>query len=162
MRVTLSYFIEANPARRGWTRRHRYASHGLRFDVKTATETLSQFRARLNKQAREEDEGATSSSDAEDWVLGPMLRKKGSIHSDIWTGSAADLAERGFIGVFPIVGWWRERHQLRRWERGARYSLIVSIETDETEVDLCVPVETMVEQGIPTEIEVETDLDSWI
>jgi hypothetical protein len=33
LRVTLSYFIEPNPARRGWRRRHRYASHGLRFAV---------------------------------------------------------------------------------------------------------------------------------
>jgi hypothetical protein len=29
LRVTLSYFIEPNPARRGWERRHRCASHGL-------------------------------------------------------------------------------------------------------------------------------------
>ena len=34
MRVTLSYFIESNPARRGWGRKYSYASHGLRFDVK--------------------------------------------------------------------------------------------------------------------------------
>ena len=32
LRVTLSYFVEPNPARRGWRARHRYASHGLRFD----------------------------------------------------------------------------------------------------------------------------------
>ena len=33
MRVTLSYFVEPNPARRGWRSRYRYASHLLRFDV---------------------------------------------------------------------------------------------------------------------------------
>src|SRR6266852_1282098 len=39
LRVTLSYFVEPNPGRRGWRRRHRYASHGLRFDVKSPTES---------------------------------------------------------------------------------------------------------------------------
>jgi hypothetical protein len=29
LRVTLSYFVEPNPARRGWRGRYRYASHGL-------------------------------------------------------------------------------------------------------------------------------------
>ncbi|MFP3435953.1 hypothetical protein SB781_40010, partial [Paraburkholderia sp. SIMBA_061] len=38
MRVTLSYFIEPNPGERGWSRRHSYASHGLRFNVKMAEE----------------------------------------------------------------------------------------------------------------------------
>src|SRR3546814_17510072 len=33
LRITLSYFIEPNPGERGWTRRHRYASHNLRFAV---------------------------------------------------------------------------------------------------------------------------------
>ena len=37
MRVTLSYFIEPNPSRRGVRSRYRYESHGLRFDVKRPT-----------------------------------------------------------------------------------------------------------------------------
>jgi hypothetical protein len=156
LRVTLSYFIESNPARRGWTKRHRYSSHGLRFDVKTATETVDQFRRRLNKQAREEEDGALTSSDADQWLLGPKLRSKGSIHSDVWTGTAADLAERGFIGVYPVLGWWRERHQLNRWQRGARYSLIVSIETAATDVDLYVPIDNIIQLGIPIEIPIST------
>jgi hypothetical protein len=32
IKVMLSYFIESNPGERGWTKRHRYSSHGLRFD----------------------------------------------------------------------------------------------------------------------------------
>ena len=58
MRVTLSYFIEPNPGERGWTRRHRYGSHGLRFRAKAATETVNEFRARINQAARDEEEGA--------------------------------------------------------------------------------------------------------
>lgn len=156
LRVTLSYFIEPNPAQRGWKQKHRYASHGLRFDVKTPTESLDQFRGRLNQQAREEEEGATSSSDAGRWQLGPKLRSKGSIHSDVWTGTAAELAERGYVGIYPVIGWWRERHQLNRWQNGARYSLLVSIETAAVDVDLYIPVSTIIDTAIP--IEIENDL----
>lgn len=144
MRITLSYFIEPNPARRGWTKKHRYMSHGLRFDVKTPTETRDQFRARINQAARDEELGNPTSSDASAWHLGPDLRSLGSIHSDRWQGTAADLAERGFIGVYPVIGWWKERHQLGRWERMARYSLVVTIKTPETTMDIYNPVATMV------------------
>jgi hypothetical protein len=43
MRVTLSYFVEPNPGERGYTRRHGYASHGLRFAVKRGTNALRRF-----------------------------------------------------------------------------------------------------------------------
>ncbi len=56
LRVTLSYFIEPNPGERGWTRRHRYASHNLRFALKRSLETLAMFRGRINKAAQEEEE----------------------------------------------------------------------------------------------------------
>ena len=140
MKVTLSYFIEPNPARRGWKRRHIYASHGLRFDVKTATESDNEFRSRINKAARDEESGKTSESDASNWLLGPTLRGRGSIHSDRWVGTAVDLASRGLIGVYPVIGWWRERHQLGRWDKKARYSLVVTIKTPESEVDIYTPV----------------------
>ena len=107
MRVTLSYFIEPNPARRGWIRRHRYASHGLRFDVKIPTESSDDFRRRINKAARDEEVGKTSESDSSEWLLGRDIRGQGSIHSDRWVGTAADLASRGVIGIYPVIGWWR-------------------------------------------------------
>lgn len=144
MRVTLSYFIEPNPARRGWTKKHRYMSHGLRFDVKTPTETLPQFKARINQAARDEELGNPTSSDAAKWLLGPDLRSLGSMHSDRWQGTAADLAERGFIGVYPVIGWWRERHQLGRWAKLARYSLVVTIKTPEAVMDIYNPVAAMI------------------
>jgi hypothetical protein len=49
LRLTLSYFVEPNPGERGGTRRHRYASLGLRFRAKSATETVDEFRARSIK-----------------------------------------------------------------------------------------------------------------
>jgi hypothetical protein len=51
LRVTLSYFIEPNPGERGQTKRHGYASHGLRFEVKRSKEPDDAFIRRINAQA---------------------------------------------------------------------------------------------------------------
>ena len=51
LRVTLSYFIEPNPGERGQTKRHSYASHGLRFEVKRSKEPDDAFMLRINAQA---------------------------------------------------------------------------------------------------------------
>ena len=150
LRATLSYFVEPNPGERGWTRRHRYASHGLRFRVKSATETLNEFRARINQAARDEEEGALAAAGAEDWLLG-TFRDRGSIHSDIWRGTGADLAERDAIGVFPVGGWWKEKPYLERYDGAARYALIVTIRAPGSDVDIYTPVETQV--AIAAEVE---------
>ena len=140
LRVTLSYFIEPNPGRRGWKKRHRYSSHGLRFDLKQPTETIEEFHKRLNQKALEEDEGKPDTGGGyADWFIGEA-RNKGSLHSDIWVGTAADLAERGVIGVFPIGGWWKDQPKRDRSQFGARYALIVTIETDAEGVDIWTPV----------------------
>ena len=89
MRVTLSYFIDPNPSQRG-NSRYRYQSHGLRFDVKRPTETPNAFRARINAAA--EQTGHNAGSPDSHWLLGTTNRHRGSLHSDIWRGTAADLA----------------------------------------------------------------------
>ena len=151
LRVTLSYFVEPNPARRGWRARHRYASHGLRFDVKTGEESGGEFRRRLNKQAgAEEAGGRKTSSDSAAWVLGDQLRHRGSLHSDIWRGSAALLAERNLVGVYPVKGWWQEQPKGDRSGLGVDYALVVSLEADSEEVDIWTPVAQQV--GIPVEV----------
>jgi Subtilase family len=149
LRATLSYFVEPNPGERGWTRRHRYASHGLRFRVKLATESLAEFRARINDAARDEEEGAPATTGAEEWLLG-TFRDRGSIHTDIWRGTAADLAERDAIGVFPVGGWWKEKPYLDRYDALARYALIVTIRAPGSDVDIYTPVATQV--TVATEI----------
>jgi hypothetical protein len=150
LRATLSYFIEPNPGERGWTRRHRYASHGLRFRIKTSTETLKEFRSRINQAARDEEEGvATAVGGGDDWLLG-SARDAGSIHSDLWRGTAADLAARDAIGVYPVGGWWKEKPYLERVNATARYSLLVTIRAPGTDVDIYTPVEAQV--AIPIEV----------
>jgi hypothetical protein len=141
LRVTLSYFVEPNPGRRGWKKRHRYASHGLRFDLKTPTETADEFRKRLNQLALDEDEDRPDArSAATQWFIGELARNKGSIHSDIWVGTAADLAERGVVGVYPVSGWWKDQPKRDRSNFGARYALALSIETEAQDVDIWTPV----------------------
>jgi hypothetical protein len=152
LRITLSYFIEPNPGRRGWKKRHRYASHGLRFDVKGPTESLEEFRKRLNKKALEEDEAKPATGgDSSEWYLGEQARNRGSLHSDILSCNAADLAERGGIAVYPVSGWWKDQPKRDRSELGARYALVVSIATPGVETDIWTPVAQQV--GLPIAIE---------
>jgi hypothetical protein len=155
LRVTLSYFVEPNPGRRGWTKRHRYASYGLRFDVKSPTDSFDEFRKRLNKQALDEGEKKPKGGGSDSWFLGEQARNRGSVHSDILIGiTAADLAERGVIGVYPVRGWWKDQPKRDRSAKGVRYALIVAIETDAADVDIWTPVATEVGLPIVTEVEV--------
>ena len=152
LRITLSYFIEPNPGRRGWKKRHRYASHGLRFDVKGPTESDVEFRKRLNKKALDEDEARPATGgDASDWYLGEQARNRGSLHSDILSCNAADLAERGVVAVYPVSGWWKDQPNRDRSAKGARYSLVVSVETPGVEADIWTPVAQQV--GVPVTVE---------
>lgn len=137
MRVTLSYFIEPNPSARGAASKYHYPSHRLRFDVQRPLDASTDtFVARVNAAAQREDEGDPVNPSDPNWVLGELQRHRGSLHQDVWKGTAADLASRGFIAVYPAMGWWRTRPALERYGLPARYSLVVSIQTQQTDVDL--------------------------
>ncbi len=153
LRITLSFFIEPGPGEIGWRNRYRYASHGLRFDLNNTNETEQDFTRRLNKAANtDEDEISGGTSGSERWQIGINNRKQGSLHSDIWVGNAADLASCNIIGIYPIIGWWRERHNQGCFNKQTRYSLIVSLEVPEQEVDIYTTVRNMI--AIPVEIQV--------
>jgi hypothetical protein len=152
LRVTLSYFVEPNPAERTWRgSRYAYASHQLRFDMQRTNETAKRFSARVNEELRDEEYQAGGERD-KGWFLG-QNRNRGSCHSDVWQGSAAELATRDHIAVYPVGGWWKFDKKGERWKQRVRYSLVVSIETDEEEVDLYTPVANMV--GVPIAVEIE-------
>lgn len=145
MRVTVSYFIEPNPSSRGVKSRYRYESHGLRFDVKRPHESDDEFRQRINLAARDAEEGSrTSSGDDPNWMLGTRNRHRGSVHSDTWRGTAADLASRGMLAVFPVSGWWKTRPKLERYDQSADYSLLVSIHVPEVDVELYTAIENQI------------------
>jgi hypothetical protein len=143
MRVTLSYFIQPSPGRRGWGDKHRFQSHGLRFDVINPLENLEQFTRRLSRAMRDEDGQPDNIQETPNWTIGPQSRTRGSVHSDWWTGTATELARCNTLAVFPVTGWWKERPHLGQFNNQARYSLIVSIETPATDVDLYTPIINM-------------------
>ncbi|MEB3217002.1 MAG: S8 family peptidase [Nostocales cyanobacterium 94392] len=155
MRVTLSYFIEPNPGERGWQRKHSYASHGLRFGVKRSLETLDDFRKRINKEAREVEENSTSTTSNDNgWFLGAKIWNRGSIHSDIWRGTGAELAQKDAIGIHPVNGWWKYNPNLEGWNKTARYALIVSIRVpNQVDVDIYTPIYNQIQQVVPINIE---------
>ncbi|MFD2825766.1 S8 family peptidase [Leeuwenhoekiella polynyae] len=132
--ATLSYFIEPNPGNKQYSKSYYYQSHGLRLKMIDSGESIEQFRERVNREARSEVE--SSSYSGENWIIGNKVRDKGSIHKDIWKGTAADLATRNVVAIFPVNGWWRTRKKLMRYNNDVRYSLILSIESQNNDVDL--------------------------
>lgn len=156
MRVTLSYFIEPNPSARGSTSKYHYPSHRLRFAVRRPLESVENFQARINAATVREEEGRVAAPADPEWLLGEGLRHRGSLHHDIWRGSAADLASRGFIGVYPANGWWRTRQAQERYGLPARYSLVVSIHTPGVDIDLYTPIEQLIAAQVAVPIIVNT------
>jgi subtilisin family serine protease len=153
LRLTLSYFVEPSPAKRGWTNRYRYASHGLRFDLRRHAESPADFNKRINLAMRDDEEVVDAPGDT-GWLLGDKLRRFGSVHSDRWTGMAIDLASRDRIAVYPVVGWWRQRIRRGRCNATARFSLIVSLEATDIDIDLYTAIQTQLEIPIEPNIEV--------
>jgi hypothetical protein len=70
------------------------------------------------------------------------------VHSDIWEGVAVDLVGRQ-IAIFPVSGWWKLRKHLKRFNSTLRYSVIITIEAENKELDIYTPIETMVSIPVP-------------
>lgn len=135
--VTLSYYIEPNPGKKSYDLAASYRSHGLRFKMLDRNESEDAFKARISRAMRGDIYEAEGH---EHWILGNKVRDKGSIHKDIWIGTAADLATRNKIAVYPVGGWWKSRKNQKRYDFSVRYSLIITIDTPSTEVDIYTPV----------------------
>lgn len=146
LKITLSYFIEPNPGNKRYELSASYSSHGLRFKMIDSNESIDAFKARVSKTMREED---YESEGRERWFLGSKVRDKGSIHKDFWECSAADLASRNRIAVYPVGGWWKNRKNLNRFNSTVRYSLIVTIDAPESDIDIYTPVFNQIAVEIP-------------
>jgi len=96
------------------------------------------------KQNRVHVGGATK-----DWTLGQACFR-GSIHSDMWAGTAADLLSMRHIAVFPVTGWWRTRRSQERWESRLKYSLIVTLESANPALDIYTEIENQIK--VPVEL----------
>lgn len=152
LKITLSYFIEPSPSRIGWNNRYRYASHGLRFDLINSNDNDESFLQRINANIQLDDQDKVA-SDSDRWLIGPTFRDRGSLHSDyILNRPAAQLATCNKIAVYPVIGWWRERHHLNKYNNSTRYALIVTITTPEQDIDIYTPV--AIKTGIMTQIRI--------
>ncbi len=156
LRITLSYFIEPAPGEKGWDYKYRYASHGFRFDLNKSDEDRRAFELRINKAIEaEEDEERGKGSDSQRWLIGSDNRDKGSVHSDKIKLPAIQLLDCNLIAIYPIGGWWKTRTILNKHNSQARYSLLVSLDTPSTDVDLYNVVKTKIETLISSAVQVE-------
>lgn len=89
-----------------------------------------------------------------DWYLGVGNRDVGSIHSDFCDDLAVNLCDANYVAVYPVIGWWRERSHLGKYNEKVRYALVLSIETPEVEVDLYTPIITKIETTPIVEISI--------
>jgi len=141
--VTLAYFAQPNE-----TRGVRYMSAGLRWEMQRPLEPLSEFRKRINKLERAEDEKFKSDAERIPWDLGRDTRGRGTVQSDRARLSPSQLLGSRAIAVWPVQGWWHDRKI--DGDPALRYSLIITIDAGEQEVDLYTPI--LSEISIRTEI----------
>lgn len=142
--ITLSYYIEPGPTDNYVTsfKKYNYASAGLRFELSNRNERPQAFKHRIQRDYDEDD--VVVVNDTQRWNIGIKKRTKGSVHKDWIECMAVDLAECNMIAVFPVSGWWYNRMSLDKVEAEMRYSLIVSLETEEQQVDFSTEIDTKI------------------
>ena len=129
----------------------RLARAALRREGPQRSRSRSSASASTRRRSKRTRPSPRRAADSSEWYLGEQSRNRGSLHSDILSCNAADLAERGVIAVYPVSGWWKDQPKRDRSELGARYALVVSIETPGVETDIWTPVAQQV--GVPIAIE---------
>ncbi|WP_208625955.1 hypothetical protein [Paraburkholderia susongensis] len=90
-------------------------------------------------------------------MYGATLRMHGSLHADTWSGTAAQLASKSQIAVWPVGGWWKDWSETRQHDREARYALIISLKVlGDVEADIYTPIATSIaaDAAIPIDIDV--------
>jgi hypothetical protein len=156
LRVTLSYFIEPNPGRRGANHHTTYPSHGLQFLIKSGTQSSTEFRADIGESDDSSDRsGVGMFSAGSGWLLGVQNRERGSLHSDMWRGPAHRLLDVDEIAVAPLTGWWKLHRRLDRCSLNVPYSLIISLRTLGAESDIYTNISTNLGLEVPEALEVE-------
>lgn len=160
LKVTLSYFIDPAPGEKGWDDKYRYPGCRLNFDINNINESKEKFLERINKEVREEDfdKESLSKNDSDRWFFGSENRNVGSIHSDFWIDTGANLAEERYLAVYPEGGWWKLRPHLGKANSKIRYSMIVSISTPEQSVDLYTPIKNVINNKIDSKTVIENKI----
>ncbi|WP_198032925.1 S8 family peptidase [Mesorhizobium sp. L48C026A00] len=133
---TLSYFIEPDPLADKRARKDRYASHRLRFRFNQPDDTATTAQSRLNQLVElDDDEIEVPNLDDGRWFMDWRRSDIGTVHNNIWTGPAHELAVRGGVCVYPVKGWWADRSS-PECRRSTPFSLVISLRTAHADVDL--------------------------
>jgi hypothetical protein len=124
LRVTLSYFTEPNKFRR-----HVFHGLDLKWDMQGPQESEEEFFQRINalKRPRASDgkRPKISTKKSFPWEIGIQNRSRGTVQSDRWRGTMAELAGDKLIAIVPVLGWWDQRRSMKNEEM--RFSLVVSV-----------------------------------
>jgi hypothetical protein len=152
LRVALSNFIMPNPAEARRGKKYLYASHNLRFKLNRPDEDAAQFLSRISASESEEEDGQLVDDSSDGWAFGVNRRDVGSLHIDELTCKASDLARRNLLAVHPVAGWWKSQTEFGDQPRSVRFSLIVEIDAEATEIDLYTEVANVI--AVPTPIPV--------
>lgn len=76
----------------------------MRFDLNNKNQDLEDFKKRINRAARDdEQDSGDGTSGSNRWYLGKNNRNVGSIHSDFWKGTAAELSQCNHIKFLSIA-----------------------------------------------------------
>jgi hypothetical protein len=150
--VTLSFFVEPSESER----RSKYAGARLRWDMQGPFEGANDFRARVNALAR--DDTYTTQSRSYDWEVGSDPRSRSTLQKDSVRLAATAFAGSRLIAVYPVLGWWDKRIGFENSQ--IPFSLIVSLSSSETSVDLYTPLSVALRVPIEVEIDLEDESDS--
>jgi len=103
------------------------------------------FKERVNTLERDEEFQKQNGTD-DGWFLKSKVRDRGCLISDSWEGgTAAELVDRGTIAIYPIGGWWKTLKDRRLAGREARFSLCVSLDVHDAQIDIYTPIQLAVE-----------------
>ncbi|HRB80148.1 MAG TPA: hypothetical protein PKY86_08075, partial [Niabella sp.] len=141
-----------NPGEKQYAKNFSYHSHSLDFKLIKPLEELDVFKRRISSAADLMDSDEEINHVNEEWAIKERIRSKGSIKKDFINTSGADLATRYTLAVYPKGGWFRTRKKLNKYNSIVRYSLIVTIDTPEVNIDIFTPVENLISNTIGVEI----------
>lgn len=86
------------------------------------------------------------------WRMGPSAATRGSLHSDFWEGSAAEVADMQHIAIYPMTGWWKTRVAQRRFDAIQPYSLIVTLESLSGQLDIYTEIANAIAIATPVDL----------
>jgi hypothetical protein len=159
LRVTLSYFIEPNPGKRGVNHHSTYPSHGLQFLIKSGTQSSDEFHKDIADSDDDYDKsGAQMFSAGSGWVAGSKNRDRGSLRSDLWRGRAHQLLDVDEIAVVPLTGWWKAHRRADRCALDVPYSLIITLRSLTADIDLYSNVCNGLDLAVPSSLEIVNEL----